>query len=194
MPLDLAVSMISVDDALLELGQTDADHLKIERLINEASYRIEAFCDRPFKARNVVLTFDGHGESLLSLGGPVQQVITVTILSQAVGVANTDIATADYLVNPRRGVIYYAAGFPVGFQNVQVSCRIGEDPINPSIKGACLDLVKHLYRQPESSDLMSERIGDYAYSRFPKAQGDPNPDIPDDLQAKLLPYKRWSFL
>jgi hypothetical protein len=194
MPLDLAVSMVSVDDVLLELGQTDADHLRIERLINEASHRIEAFCDRPFKARDVVVTLDGNGDNMLSLGGPVQRVAALTFLSQSAGVANTDVLAADYIVNPRRGIIYYSGGFPSGFQNVQIVCRIGEDPINPAIKGACLDLVRHLYRQPDASDLFSEKIGDYSYTRYPRIREDKDPDIPEDVQAKLLPYKRWSFL
>jgi hypothetical protein len=192
MPLDLQVSLVSVDDVLLELGLTESDHLRVERLINEASHRIEAFCDRPFKARNVVLRFNGNGDTLLNLGGPVQKVDTVTILSQTAGVADEDITAADYIVDARRGVIYYSAGFPHGFQNVQVVCRIGEDPVNPVVKGACLLLIRHLQAEPGASDLFSEKIGDYSYTRYPRSREERDPDIPEDIQAMLFPFKRWS--
>jgi len=195
MPYDQEYALVSVEDVLLDLGLTDTDYNQIERLVNSASRRILGFCDRPaLKARDVVLQFNGDGGPLLDVGAPIIRVQTVTILSQRAGAPDTDLAIADLIVDSSWGTIFYRGGFAPGVQNVQFVGRIGMDPVPPDLREACLALIR-FWRTTGlgASDLQSERIGDYSYTRFAPVAGDAARDLPAEVQTMIEPYKRWSF-
>lgn len=201
MPLNQVISILSPDDVILDLGLTDANYPEVERQINAASARIEVFLDKPVKARDVVLRFDGTGDPILDVGRIVN-IQTLSILSHQAGVADTNISASDYLFDQPGGRIFYRGGFPRGFQNIQLIARLGFDPVPDDIKEACLALIRFWRGTGLGGDLKSERIGDYEYTRFTPASltpglvlgsGDAAPDLPQDIQAMLASHRRWGW-
>ena len=74
-----------------------------------------------------------------------------------------------YAVNPNTGVIYKAGGFGRGFKNIRVDYTAGYTLATgaPDVQDAASRMVALAHKQLQrgSSDLESEKIGDYAYKR-----------------------------
>lgn len=182
MPLDREIAIVDPDDALQELGLGDDQYQRVERLVNMASARLERVCNTVFRRRTVNRTFDGDGTPILDLGGPIIGVNWVTI-DGAVDPA------ANYTVDKEGGRVVRRGGWPVGIRNILSDAVMGYDPIPHEAVEACLALVRRSV-SAASGDLKSERIGDYAYERFePRGEG----DVPDDVEALVLPFRRWRF-
>ena len=189
MPLDTSLAILNVDDILQELGATEDDYLKVERLLNAASDRLERFCNTKFKKRSAItLTLNGNGQALLDLGAPILSVTSVTIEDQVV-------PATDYKVLATRGQLYYENTWPIGVQNIVVACSLGYDPVPHPITEACMFLVREWFERP-STEYQSEKIGDYSYTRSDRVRRpleDQDPDLPMVVKSLALPFRRWSF-
>lgn len=185
MPLDHTVAIVDPDDVLAELGLDDSSYTRIERLVNAASARLERTMNTVFRARDITRVFDGGGYPALDLGGPIVQGTAVTVLIDGVAEPATG-----YTVDYPAGRLVRGAGWPVGLRNIAVTAKLGYDPIPHEAVEAVIAFAKHLYRTSASGDLKSERLGDYSYERFePSGEG----DLPADVEALVLPYRRWRF-
>lgn len=190
MPQDTAISLVDLDLLMAELGASDDDYVRIERLANSASARILRACNRVIKAREVTLTLDGDGGALLDLGAPIVSVTSVTMDGQAL-VAGTPTDPQDYLIHKARGQLVRQGGWNEGVGNITVVTTIGEETVPHDLQQAAHLLVRH-WHQTTDSDLQSERIGDYSFSRFAPGIGQAG-DLPPDVQSLIEPYRRWTF-
>lgn len=182
MPLDQKVAIVDPDEAIEELKLADADYRRVERLVNMASVRLERVCNTVFRRRTITRTFEGDGTPILDLGGPIIAVNWVTID----GVVEP---AKDYTVDKEGGRVIRTGGWPVGIRNVAADAVMGWDPIPHEVVEACLALVRRS-ASAAAGDLKAERIGDYSYERFdPRGES----DVPDDVEALVLPFRRWRF-
>jgi len=198
MPLNTAINLLRVEDAMRELDAPDTDYLKVESLINAASAWLEGQCRRPFKQRTVTLILDGDASVSLDLrASPIQAVTSVVIDWDGptpVALANPDTAhgiLGDYRIISERGQLFRRVGWIPGVQNIQVICTIGlaDADIPEPIRRACMMLVSFWYHNP-GTDLQEEKIGEYSYRRFDR----PDPDqegVSPEIHAIVLAYRRW---
>lgn len=181
MPLDPAVAILDPDDVLAELKLDDSEYARIERIVNAASARLERAANTVFRTRAVTKTFDGDGTPVLDLPGPAIAVHWVTVDGKVQD-------AAAYVVDTDLGRVIATGGWPLGLRNIQVNATLGYDPVPHEVREACLLLVRRM--ASPSSDLHSEHIGDYGYTKFePSGEG----DLPDDVEALVLPFRRWRF-
>jgi hypothetical protein len=186
-PLDTAIAILDPDDVLLELGLSEAEFSRVERLVNAASARLERYCNTIFRAREVTRVLSGSPHPLLDLGAPIVSVSSVTIDGQP-------LVSSDYRVLAARGELYRDGGWAtysalsggVGVNNVTVVATLGYEPIPHDVQEACLLLVRYWREQAGRLGLASERVAEYAYERLP-ARG----DLPDEVRALVEPYRRW---
>ena len=89
-----------------------------------------------------------------------------------------------------RGIVTVDSGF-TGGERIWVDYTAGYTTIPEALEQACIDLASSLY-QSRGKDLgvVSERIGDYSYSR---ASGVGAVDIPDRVKWALGPFMKYSF-
>jgi len=193
MGLDTAVYLVGVDQAMHDLGAPEDRYVQVERLVNAASARIEGWCGSRFRRRTATLRLDGDETPLLDLGSPF---IPGSIASVKVGgddlSSPVSLGATDYVAYPARGQLFRASGWPAGVRNVEVVLEVGYAEVPHPVREACLQLVRHWYGDPPGgAGLRSERLGDYAYERFPPGGvGLPDSDIPDEVKALLAPYRR----
>lgn len=181
---DNSIIMVSVDDALIELGASESEYVRVERLVHAASARLEAFCCTIFKKREVTKIMDGPASVVLDLGAPILKVTSVKVD----GVALAEVT--DFLVLPERGELYRAAGWGAALRSIAVEAELGYDPIPHPAQQACMMLVR-TWHQDKGSDLQGETISGYSYTRFPKDTARGDSDVPPDVQALVLPFRRW---
>lgn len=196
MPLDTAISLVSVDDAAQILNVEESGLIELERLINSASSRIERYCRTRFKKRTLTLTLNGPDFDLLDLGSPVVSVASVTLG----GVALT---ASDYEVLNERGQLLRSGGWtdpigsrPQGIKNVVVSGDFGWDPVPHEVITALYMIMRVRLNRVGSEGLQSESIGDYSYTRFGQTavtQSVGAEDIPEEARHILDPYVRQSL-
>ncbi len=197
MPIDTAIYLVGVDEALEHLGAPEAKYLEVERLVNSASARIENWCASRFQRRAMTLRLDGDETPLLDLGSPV---IPGTVSSVKVGgddlSSPISLGATDYVVLAERGQLFRRAGWPAGVRNVEVVADVGIDPIPHPVREACLQLVSHWHSDPPGgAGLRSERIGEYEYTRFgPAEEGGVDTDMPEEVKSLLAPYRRLWFV
>lgn len=185
MPLDQAIVFVDPDDALEELGLDDSQLARVERLLNTATSRLERALNTVLKPREFTRRFSGGAGPVLDLGGPILAVHNVTVD----GVVQDP---AGYTVDGSQ-IILEQYGWPIGFLNVVVTCRLGWDPIPHEARDAVVAYVRRLHAVTGSGDLRSERIGDYSYERFGPGENAGSADLPDDVEAMVGHLRRWRF-
>lgn len=79
-----------------------------------------------------------------------------------------DTPVSDFTVYEDRGEIYYGDGFPKGHENIIVDYTAGyaDGEIPQGLRLAALRLIAYVYKNSTSDpSMMSERIGDYSYTK-----------------------------
>ncbi len=181
MPVDRKVALLDPDDVIEELGLTDQDFRRVQRLLTVASARLERRCQTTFALRTEVRTFDGNATPILDVGSPFVAVNWATIDGAVEDRAN-------YIEDGPAGRLIRPATWPAGFRNLRVDALYGMDPVPPEVREAAMLLVRRLAFP--ALGMRSERIGDYAYERFDE-RGEA--DLPDDVEALVLPFVRLRF-
>lgn len=187
MPLNTAIVFLNMDDVMYFLGAPDEDYFRVERLVNAATARVEAFCQRKFKKRTETVTLDGSYTPLLDLGAPI-------VAISAVSIDGTVQATTDYTILANRGQLLRYGGWGYLAQSVVISGTFGYETVPDDVQEATLALVRFWYKGSGAGNegLKSESIGEYSYERFDPAVGG-SADIPVEVQDLLSPYRRWRF-
>lgn len=198
MPIDATINLIGVDDAMQEIGAREADLLRVERLVNFVSARIERYCNTRFKKRTLTLTLSGVDHELLDLGS---RIISVSQVKQS-GIV---VPASEYTVLKERGQIYRPARWgagtdsvsgAAGVNDIEVTGVFGTDPIPHDVVEAAFLMLRARFSRAGSEGLRSERIGDYSYDRFAQVPGVADrgaDDIPTEVLALLDPYVRHAF-
>jgi len=196
MPLDEIISIVRVNDVILEIGNVpETDYVKVEAMLNAASRRLETLCNTLFKTRTITRRMIGSSYPNLDLGAPIQSITSVVLNGQALVEGN------DYYSEMDQGLLVRLSGwsgstFTADPRNVEVTAVLGWDPIPYDVQLACKLLVKHWYQGfGRDSTLRSEKFTEYAYERFaPSQEGNPNTgDLPEEVRSLALPYRRWNF-
>jgi len=99
----------------------------------------------------------------------------------------------DFRIEMGQAEIYLPTGFPVGYQNVLVRYTAGYATTPSDLEQICIDLVNIYYRSRErSTDVKRERLGDHDIW-FADNGGGGARDIPESLQTRLAPYRRYTM-
>jgi hypothetical protein len=173
-------------------GNTSFDAL-VTRFINEATGKIETFCDRKLKQRTGIVEYqDGFANNRLLLDQwPAQKPTELWIDNSGLF---TDTAkkldTSEYALDlSARGegigvVLPSKCFFPRGTRNIKVVYDAGFITIPDELEGACLWTVSFLYDMRDSKSIGVETRG--------KNQENINyrEDLPKYVQDTLLAYKR----
>lgn len=144
------VALISLETArawFSDLPSVDAD---LERLIGAASSAAERISRRRLAARDLVVTLDSYGHRTLVLPVyPIQSITHVRIDSS--GEFGADTAVTDYVSDAERGMLLRRAGWPRGWQNIQVSYRGGieVDQVHEEIQRAVAVTAKWMHRREQ---------------------------------------------
>lgn len=99
---------------------------------------------------------------------------------------------SSYFVNEQAGVITVQSGTPMNYGFVVngnqswVKYRAGYDTIPDDLQSLCARIAKSILDEiGRDSGLLTERIGDYSYTRPDSAQSGPIFTVPQNLQAEL---------
>ena len=199
-----AYALTTLDRTKIFLGITNVSYNNIlTTLINNASDFIERFCDRRFKKTaysNQV--YDGNGTNRLLLKQYPVVSGEIFTLQERDAVDNTDlwdtIDTEDYFVKNNEGIIEYVCGEFLNLpQHYRISYMAGYDYDNAAtfledcgagdLEYACWKIVgKFFANRKGSSEIQSERIGDYSVTYSKIAREDP--EIARILEKYLRPF------
>lgn len=173
-------------------GNTTFDAL-ITRLVNEASGRIETFCDRKLKQRTGIIEFqDGFAQDRILLDQwPATKPTELWIDSSGLF---TDVANkldaADYALDvSARGegigvVLTNRCFFPRGTKNIKAIYDGGFAVIPDELEGACIWTVQFLYNMRNDLSVGVETKGKNQENTTYRE------DLPKYVQDTLLAYKR----
>ena len=133
-------------------GETSDDEQdKYQILINQASSRIEQFCNRSLKATDytstAALILDGSGTAGLVVPHfPVNSITKLYVDSSRAFAASSEIASTDYVLYTKSGLItLLTSRFPALPACVKLECNAGYAATDPDwqiIQSACYELVK----------------------------------------------------
>lgn len=124
---------------------------KYQTLINQASSRIEAFCNRSLKAKDYTTTaaliLDGSGtDTLIVPHFPVNSITKLYIDTSRAFDSSSEIASTEYVLYSKQGLItLYDSSFPAKPACVKLECNAGYPATDPDwqiIQSACLELVR----------------------------------------------------
>lgn len=140
-------------------------------LITDASAAVESFCRRTFGQQSYVETYDGRNLPRVWLRQlPVIAVAAVSVngevLDNTYGDAwSFDSGTGELRRGSGHDDVRFAAWFPAGRGNVQVTYTAGYLEIPPAVQRATILTVRYLYELGRKDWLaQSESIGDYSYT------------------------------
>ena len=169
------------------LGITDTtnDDL-LSRLINSASSFVEKETDRRLVAtaydkdtasdkENTWFDGDGSGKQFLRQY-PVNSVSAVEVSGATISAASaTDYyGSTGFALYFRKGLLYYAAGFAAGIQNVRVNYNAGYvagTPEREELRELLCSLVAYTWNHRKKMGFKMERLGNYQYSRSDLREG-----------------------
>lgn len=129
----------------------DEEQDKYQTLINQASSRIEAFCNRSLKATDYTTTaaliLDGSGtDTLIVPHFPVNSITKLYVDTSRAFAATSEIASTEYVLYSRQGLItLYDSRFPAKPACVKLECNAGYAATDADwqiIQSACYELVK----------------------------------------------------
>jgi len=131
-------------------GYLDDEQAAVERLIDQATARMELYTKRKLKARDyAAVHIDGTGRDYLLLPEyPVNSIVSVNIDSTRAFDSETALESTDYSVDSDSGILRLFSGtFPAAFDAVLVSYNAGYSAtcqLYPMLEGACLETVQWL--------------------------------------------------
>jgi hypothetical protein len=166
----------------------------IKRFINEATGRIETFCDRKLKQRTGIVEIqDGFANDRILLDQwpatkPTQLWIDPTGLFTD---TTYQLAAADFALDVSargEGIGVVLTGncrfFPRGTKNVKAVYDGGFATIPDELEGACLWTVAFLYDMRNNQSVGKETVGKNQENTTYRS------DLPDYVMTTLLAYKR----
>lgn len=133
----------------VEVGYQDSEiihgmNLSIDKIVKN-------HCSRCFNQEEGAIEYlDGDGKFELWLKDyPVENVVLNIDSDHDQVFDDPDEEEEDYVVYPEIGLIYFAAGFPIGHRNVKVTCDKGfaDEDIPEELKLICKMEVKYLYNR-----------------------------------------------
>ncbi len=216
-----ANALITVEQLEKELGLVAASQTeKVEAAINEASSRIEDYCDRKlFFTAGIVEKVAGFGSFKLRLDRPpIVALTTITFVESDVDLTNVDIraeegilyrpgvwtwtapiligATNEFLAGEERErfTVTYDGGFVTPPQAVSAPPQTLPESIVRAAKSLATKIFRQFGRDPSISE---ERLGDWRvkYSGVAGTAGSlaSETGLPDSIRAALDHYKRPVF-
>lgn len=164
----------------------------ITRFINEATGKIETFCDRKLKQRTGIIEFrDGFANDRILLDQwpatkPSQLWVDPTVLftDTSYQLAATDYALDLSARGEGIGVVLLKSMFPRGVKNIKVVYDGGFVTIPDELEGACLWTVQFLYNMRTDQSVGVETKGKNQENTTYRD------DLPKYVQDTLLAYKR----
>lgn len=170
----------------LEIADTDASH---DRLLQELNKRlsawVEQYCDRTFAKATYTEQHDGDGSDTLAVRHwPLLSVASLYDDPERAFPASTQIAAADFVVYPSRGLIKLdGLAFSAGIQNVKVTYDAGYQEIPEDLQQAVCELIADRFRHRDDQGLRSLTIGAYSATYADEA-------IPEETRMILNSYRR----
>jgi hypothetical protein len=189
--------LVSVDDALQELGLSEDAYRVTERRIRALTQAFETFCHDKFKQRNEVLILDGNDQQLLDLGSHAVSVTKIVegdngLLNPATNIIR-DPTVFPFVLHPNRGLVFSLFKWKFGVQNVQVTCRTGfAGGVPMELQEVAFSILRGRNVGFLGTFFQSEHIGEYSYT-LPPLTGAMLDDWPTSIRAILLKYRRWSI-
>lgn len=159
--------MITLVNLKIDLGIVGTDQdAKLQRLIDRATKMIQKYCGREFNAIARTEVFKGTGTQYLNL--KEHPIISVTKTEVNVGSSEEPVwEEITCYVKKETGQLYIHSGFFRAENRYRVSYVGGYEPIPYDLEGACSDLVAFMLADQGKKGLISERIGEYSYTKSP---------------------------
>lgn len=194
------MSIINISDLELYLQKTitgTSDEDKYDFLIIAIQDLAESICNRKFDATNYTEIQDGTGTSEIYLDQyPINSITSVNYGWVWNSGTRTEIVSGDYLSYADTGRLAFSFNTIEDNQVFEVVYNAGWSQADPSnISDAPYDLKMILMDQIEgtfqkeftSSDIKSENLGDYSYTKFSASEKSTNSDT-SIFSAKLNKY------
>lgn len=164
------------------IGKTGGDDdVRLARFADAAVGIIEGYTERSFgKATTETKRFDGGCKSII-LSGAVQSVISITdsLYNQQVN---------DFLIDEQTGIVRYdrysECNWPDGFRRWEVTYIVSDEIPHDIILAGALIAGKMF----DDNSFMSERDGDYSYTRNSQAYEDGF--LTSEIKQLLRPHRR----
>ena len=169
------MSLITISDIELRYSTTIVGTSTEELytyLIDAVQEKAEAICNRNFDETEYTERLDGNGQfDLLLPEYPVVSVDSIQTVDTDGSVTDTFLST-DYVIDNVNGSIFYKYGFPKGRYNIKVvytagyGTESGSYAVPEDLKETLLQMIEQTKTTIiKSSDLKSESLGDYSYTK-----------------------------
>lgn len=147
-----------------------ADDEFLTDLINRVTDFIEHYCDRRFKATTYTNEeYSGDGTIyLVPRNWPINSIAKIDKRASDLNEDDWDEIDSEYyhIVQPGREKIFKIGGFSLGTNNYRITYNAGYTTIPHDLVTVVHDLVKKYYNDRLGSQMRSESLGEYSYTRF----------------------------